>query len=146
MGIAEIIAKKRKKIYLGNLEAKRDWGHAKDYVNGIWKILQHKEADDFVLSTGKTHSVREFLETAFSCVNIEIKWKGKGLNEKGIDKNSGNVLVEINKQYYRPLEVHYLCGDSSKARKKLKWKCNISFKELVKEMITNDLRKQNVEL
>ena len=146
MGIAEIIAKKRRKIYLGNLEAKRDWGHAKDYVNGIWKILQHKEADDFVLSTGKTYSVREFLETAFSCVNIEIKWQGKGLNEKGIDKKSGSVLVEIDKQYYRPLEVHYLCGDSSKARKKLKWKCKISFKELVKEMIVNDLKKQNVKL
>ena len=81
------------------------------------KFFSTREADDFVLSTGKTHSVRHFLETAFSCVNIEIKWEGKGLNEKGIDKNSGNVLVEINKQYCRPLEVHYLCGDSSKARK-----------------------------
>ena len=85
MGIAEIIAKKEEKIYLGNLEAKRDWG-IKDYVNAN-NLLQHKEADDFVLSTGKTYSVKEFLETAFSCVNIEIKWQGKGLNEKGIDKN-----------------------------------------------------------
>ncbi len=146
MGIAEILAKKRSKIYLGNLEAKRDWGHAKDYVNGMWKILQYKKSDDFVLATGKTFSVRSFVETAFSFVNIDIAWKGNGVNEKGIDKKSGKVLVEIDKQYYRPLEVNYLCGDASKARKYLNWKCKISFKELIKEMIINDLKKYKIKL
>ncbi len=146
MGIAEILAKERKRIYLGNLEARRDWGHVKDFINGMWKILQYKIPEDFVLSTGKTYSVRHFVETAFSFVNIDIVWTGKGLNEKGINKKTGKILVEIDKKYYRPLEVHYLCGDSSKARKKLNWKCNISFKQLVKEMILNDLKKKKINL
>ena len=145
MGIAEIISKKRKKIYLGNLEAKRDWGHVKDYVNGIWKILQYKKPDDFVLATGKTYSVRDFVEAAFEVVDIKIKWIGKGLNEKGINQNNGKILVEIDKQYYRPLEVHYLCGDSTKAKKELSWKCNISFKTLVKEMVLNDLKRNRIK-
>ncbi len=146
MGISEILAKKRKKIYLGNLDSKRDWGHVKDYVDGMWKILQYKKPDDFILATGKTYSVRNFVETAFSFVNINIIWKGKGINEKGINKKSGKILVEIDKQYYRPLEVNHLCGDASKARAKLNWKCKISFRELVKEMITSDLKKNNIEL
>ena len=141
MGIAEIISKKRKKIYLGNLEAKRDWGHVKDYVNGIWKILQFRRPDDFVLATGKTYSVRDFVEAAFNVVDIKIKWIGSGLNERGINRENGSTLIEIDKQYYRPLEVHYLCGDAAKAKKYLNWKCNISFKTLVKEMVLNDLRK-----
>ncbi len=141
MGICEILAKKRKKIYLGNLDSKRDWGHVKDYVNGMWKILQYKKPDDFVLATGKTYSVRNFVETAFAFVNINIIWRGKGINEKGIDKKSGKILVEIDKQYYRPLEVNYLCGNASKARKKLNWRSKISFRELVKEMMTSDLKK-----
>ncbi len=146
MGIADIISKKRKKIYLGNLEAKRDWGHVKDYVNGIWKILQFKDADDFVLATGRTFSVRDFVEAAFNVVKIKIKWVGKGLNEKGINSANGSTLIEIDKQYYRPLEVNYLCGDASKAKKYLNWECTISFKELVKEMVLNDLRKAQVKL
>ena len=141
MGIAEIISKKRKKIYLGNLEAKRDWGHVKDYVNGIWKILQFRRPDDFVLATGKTYSVRDFVEAAFNVVDIKIKWIGNGLNERGVNRENGSTLIEIDKQYYRPLEVHYLCGDAAKAKKYLNWKCNISFKTLVKEMVLNDLRK-----
>ena len=146
MGIAEIISKKRKKIYLGNLEAKRDWGHVKDYVNGIWKILQFRRPDDFVLATGKTYSVRDFVEAAFNVVDIKIKWIGNGLNERGVNRENGSTLIEIDKQYYRPLEVHYLCGDATKAKKYLKWKCNISFKTLVKEMVLNDLRKAQVKL
>ena len=146
MGISEILANKRKKIYLGNLAAKRDWGHVKDYVNGMWKILQYKKADDFVLATGKAFSVKEFVQIAFSFAKIKIIWKGKGINEKGVDKKTGKILVEIDKQYYRPLEVHHLCGDSSKARKHLGWKCKISFRELVREMLLNDLKKKNIKL
>ena len=144
MGIADIIAKKRKKIFLGNLDAKRDWGHAKDFVEGIWKILQHHKPDDFVLSTGKTYSVRKFIEEAFSIVGIQIVWKGSGINETGIDRKSGKVLIKVDKRYYRPLEVDYLRGDSSKAHKELKWKCKISFKDLVKEMVLSDLKKNNI--
>ena len=146
MGISEILANQRKKIYLGNLAAKRDWGHVKDYVNGMWKILQYKKADDFVLATGKAFSVKEFVQIAFSFAKIKIIWKGKGINEKGVDKKTGKILVEIDKQYYRPLEVHHLCGDSSKARKHLGWKCKISFRELVREMLLNDLKKKNIKL
>ena len=146
IGISEILAKKRKRIYLGNLDAKRDWGHAKDYVVGMWKILQHTKPDDFVLSTGKTFSVREFVEIAFSFANVKIKWKGKGVNEMGLNSDNGEVLVKVDKQYYRPLEVDYLCGDSSKAKKILNWECKISFKQMVKEMLNNDLKRNNVKL
>jgi len=146
IGIAEILARKRSKIYLGNLDAKRDWGHAKDYVVGMWKILQHSKPDDFVLSTGEAFSVRQFVETAFSFVNIKIKWQGKGENEKGIDASSGKTLVKVDKQYYRPLDVNYLCGDSSKAKKALNWNCKFSFKDLVNEMVINDLKRNNIEL
>ncbi len=146
MGISEILSKKRKRIFLGNLDAKRDWGHARDFVIGIWKILQHKKPDDFVLSTGKTFSVRRFVEVAFSFVGVKIKWVGKGANEKGVDSRNGNVLVQVDKKYYRPLEVDYLCGDSKKAKKLLNWECKISFKELVKEMVFNDLKKNKIAL
>ena len=146
MGISEILVGKRNKIYLGNLNSQRDWGHVNDYVNGMWKILQHGVADDFVLATGKTFSVKSFVETAFSFANINIIWKGKGINEKGIDKESGETFVEIDKKYYRPLEVNRLCGDASKAKKILNWNCKISFKELVKEMMVNDLKKNNIKL
>ena len=139
IGISEIIKKKRKKIFLGNLDAKRDWGHAKDYVDGMWKILQYNKADDFVLATGETYSIRDFVEEAFSCVNIAITWKGKGLNEKGVNKKTNEILVEVDKAYYRPSDVNYLKGDASKAKKELGWNCNVSFKKLVKEMMENDL-------
>ena len=110
------------------------------------KILQYKKPEDFVLASGKAYSVREFVETAFSFAKINIIWKGKGINEKGIDKKTGKILIEIDKQYYRPLEVHHLCGDSTKAKKHLGWKCKISFKELVREMLINDLNKKNIKL
>ena len=119
---------------------------AKDYVVGMWKILQHSKPDDFVLSTGEAFSVRQFVETAFSFVNIKIKWQGKGENEKGIDASSGKTLVKVDKQYYRPLDVNYLCGDSSKAKKALNWNCKFSFKDLVNEMVINDLKRNNIEL
>jgi len=146
MGISDILAKKKKKLYLGNLDAKRDWGHARDFVEGIWKIMQFHKADDFVLSTGQTYSVRKFVELAFSIVGIKIDWVGDGLNEKGINTENKQTLIEINKKYYRPNEVDYLRGDSKKANKLLNWKCKISFKELVKEMVLSDLKKNKVSL
>ena len=146
MGISDILAKKKKKIYLGNLDARRDWGHARDFVEGIWKIMQFHKADDFVLSTGQTYSVRKFVELAFSIVGIKIHWIGNGLNEKGINVESKQTLIEINKKYYRPNEVDYLRGDSKKANKLLNWKCKITFKELVKEMVLSDLKKNKVDL
>ena len=127
------------KIYLGNLDAKRDWGHARDYVEGMWKILQQKKPDDFVLATGETHEVREFVELAFAEVGRTIVWKGKGVNEKGIDKKSGKVLVEIDPRYFRPTEVDLLLGDPTKAHKVLGWKHKTSFKGMVKEMVASDL-------
>ena len=146
MGISDILAKKKKKKYLGNLDARRDWGHARDFVEGIWKIMQFHKADDFVLSTGQTFSVRKFVELAFSIVGIKIHWIGNGLNEKGINIESKQTLIEINKKYYRPNEVDYLRGDSKKANKLLNWKCKITFKELVKEMVLSDLKKNKVDL
>jgi GDPmannose 4,6-dehydratase len=129
----------QEKIYLGNLDAKRDWGHAKDYVEGMWKILQQKKPDDFVLATGETHEVREFVELAFAEVGRSIKWKGKGVSEKGVDAKTGKVLVEIDPRYFRPTEVDLLLGDPSKARKILGWKHKTSFKTMVKEMVAADL-------
>ena len=142
--IAEIVAKKRKRIYLGNLDSCRDWGHAKDYVVGMWKILQHKVPDDFVLATGKTFSIRQFVEEAFTHVGKKIFWKGKGLNEKGYDSKNGEILIKIDKSYYRPLDVNYLRGNANKARKILNWHAKVTFKQLVKEMVTSDLKKLNV--
>ena len=127
-------------LYIGNLDAKRDWGHAKDYVEGMWKILQYKKPDDFILSTGKSYSVRDFIEEVFKFVDINIIWKGKGTEEKGYDSKTRQCLVEIDPKFFRPNEVPYLHGDSSKAKKLLKWKCKVTFKELVKEMMKNDLK------
>ena len=140
LGIANILKKKQKKLYLGNLNSIRDWGHAKDYVEGMWKILQHKEPDDFILSTGKSYSVRDFIEEAFKYVNINLTWKGKGNNEKGYDSKTKRCLVEIDPKFFRPNEVPYLHGDASKAKKLLKWKCKVTFKKLVEEMMRNDLK------
>ena len=144
LGISEILRKKRKFITLGNLDAKRDWGHAKDFVQGIWKILQHNSPDDFVLSTGNTHSVRKFVELAFSYVGIKINWIGKGYKEVGIDKENNEIRIKVSEKFYRPNEVEYLRGDSSKAKRLLKWSCKISFEELVKEMVLSDLKKNKV--
>lgn len=127
-------------LYLGNLDAKRDWGHARDYVEGMWRILQQAEPGDYVLATGETHSVREFVELAFAEIGKKIVWRGEGVNEEGVDATSGNVLVKIDPRYFRPTEVDMLQGDSSKARKVLGWTHKITFPELVKEMVAEDLK------
>ncbi len=128
----------QEKLYLGNLDAKRDWGFAKDYVEAMWLILQQENPDDYVIATGETHSVREFTELAFKEVGIDIIWKGKGSEEYGIDSITGKVLVEIDPRYYRPTEVEILIGDPSKAKEKLGWKPKIKLEELVKIMIKAD--------
>jgi GDPmannose 4,6-dehydratase len=138
-GLARIKLGIDDKIYLGNLDAKRDWGHAKDYVEGMWRMLQHKKPDDYVLATGKTRTVKEFVEESAKYFDFDIVWKGKGLNEKGIDRNTGKILIEIDPVYFRPSEVDLLVGDASKARKVLGWKPKITFKELVRVMCEHDL-------
>jgi GDPmannose 4,6-dehydratase len=126
-------------LYLGNLDAKRDWGHARDYVEGMWLMLQQPEPDDYVMATGKSYSVRDFAERAFACVGRTISWKGKGREEIGLDVKSGQVLIRVDPAYYRPTEVDHLLGDASKARVKLGWKPKITFDELVCEMVNADL-------
>ncbi|OXX82705.1 GDP-mannose 4,6 dehydratase [Paraclostridium benzoelyticum] len=127
------------KLYLGNMDAKRDWGHAKDYVEGMWRILQQDSPQDYVLAMNETHTVREFVELAFAELGYEIVWEGTGIDEKGIDKNTGKVLVEIDPRYFRPAEVELLWGDSTKARTELGWEPKYSFMDLVKEMVASDL-------
>lgn len=144
--VAMIKHGKQEKLFLGNLDAKRDWGHARDYVDAMWRILQHKEADDFVLSTGEMHSVREFVELAFRQVDIKIIWEDHGLDEKGINQATKKVLVEIDPIYFRPTEVDLLLGDSSKAYNLLGWKHHTGFQTLVKEMVESDLHvTRNIE-
>jgi GDPmannose 4,6-dehydratase len=126
------------RLYLGNLDAKRDWGHARDYVEGMWRILQQPTPDDYVLATGEMHSVREFVELAFAEVGRSIAWKGQGVEEVGIDAKSGQVLVAIDPRYFRPTEVDELLGDASKAHQKLGWRHKTTFKELVAEMVASD--------
>jgi len=128
------------KLFLGNLAARRDWGHARDYVEGMWLIVQQPEPDDYVLATGEDHSVREFVEKAFGCVGRTIQWSGSGLAEKGIDARDGRVLIEIDERYFRPTETDALLGDPSKARQKLGWHHKVSFDELVQEMVDADLQ------
>ncbi|XP_005101948.2 GDP-mannose 4,6 dehydratase [Aplysia californica] len=137
--VAKITLGQQKDLELGNLNAKRDWGHAKDYVEAMWLMLQAETPEDFVVATGETHSVREFVEAAFKCVGKTIEWEGKGVNEIGKDKESGNVLVKINPRYYRPTEVELLLGDPTKAKDKLKWETKYDFQMLVKEMVEADL-------
>ena len=129
----------QKKLYLGNLDASRDWGHARDYVEGMWRILQHREADDFVLATGETHTVREFVERAFAETGRTIAWRGTGVDEKGVDARSGETLVEIDPRYFRPTEVEFLLGDPAKAQRELGWRHTTSFADLVKDMLRSDL-------
>ncbi len=138
--IAAITLGLQDKLYLGNLDAKRDWGHAKDYVEGMWRIVQQDVSDDYVLATGEAHSVREFVELTFSEAGRTIEWRGKGVNEQGLDAKSGELLVEIDPRYFRPTEVDLLLGDPSKAHKILGWKHTTTFRQLVKEMYEMDLK------
>ncbi|SDD18915.1 GDP-mannose 4,6-dehydratase [Halanaerobium congolense] len=137
--VARIKKGKQDKIYLGNMNAKRDWGYAKDYVKMMWMMLQHETPEDYVIATGETHTVREFVEAAFSHVDVDIEWQGEGVDEKGIDKNTGKVLVEIDPKYFRPTEVDLLIGDPSKAKEELGWEPEVKFKELVQLMVQFDL-------
>ena len=144
-GLCEIKLKKKKILELGNLDSKRDWGFAGDYVEGMWKMLQHKKPDDYVLATNKTYSVRDFINLSCDCLKIKIKWVGKGQKEKAIDTLTNKIIVKINPKYYRPSEVHFLKGDYSKAKKILKWKPKILFKDLVKMMIEEDMKRLKSE-
>jgi len=137
--VAAIRAGIEKKLYIGNLDAKRDWGHARDYVQGMWMMLQQQRPDDYVLATGQAHSVREFVEGAFAVIGRKISWRGKDTDERGIDMQSGDVLVEVDPRYFRPTEVDVLVGDASKARQKLGWKHSVSFEQLVVEMVKSDI-------
>ncbi|MCC8431697.1 GDP-mannose 4,6-dehydratase [Reyranella aquatilis] len=137
--VAAIVQGKQQELLLGNLDARRDWGHAADYVEGIWRIVQHDVPDDFVLATGEAHSVREFVELAFREVGIDISWEGQGIGERGIDRKTGQTRIRVDARYFRPTEVDFLLGDPSKARRLLDWKHRISFQELVREMVEVDL-------
>ena len=137
--VASIAAGLEQKFYIGNLDAKRDWGHARDYVEGMWMILQQDEPDDYVLATGEAHSVRELVELAFGGVGRAIEWRGKGKEEVGLDKKTGKVLVEVDPAYFRPTEVDLLLGDPTKAHTKLGWKHRVSFADLITEMVQSDL-------
>jgi len=140
IALGNILKGKQDKLVLGNLDAKRDWGHAKDYVEGMWRILQHEQPEDFVLSTNEYHSVREFVEKSFALKGFKIEWKGEGVNEIGYDTYTGRELICISEKYYRPAEVEELLGDSTKARSKLGWKPKYTFDELVKEMVDEDCK------
>jgi len=143
-GLSRILAGKDNRLYLGNLDAKRDWGYAKDYVEGMWRMLQQKEPDDFILATGETHSVREFVEECAKILDIGLIWKGKGLKEEGYSQRLKKTIIKIDPKYFRPAEVDVLLGDPSKARKMLKWFPKTKFKDLVKIMLEHDLEKESI--
>jgi GDPmannose 4,6-dehydratase len=140
-GVAAIAHGLQNQLFLGNLDAMRDWGHARDYVEGMWLMLQQQEPDDYVLATGESHSVREFVEAAFAQVGRHIEWRGTGIEEVGMDKGSNQPLVSIDPRYFRPTEVEQLLGDPAKAKRKLGWSHRIGFKELVAEMMESDLQR-----
>jgi GDPmannose 4,6-dehydratase len=137
--VAAIYLGLQDRLYLGNLHAQRDWGHARDYVEGMWRILQQAAPDDYVLATGETHTVREFVERAFAEVDVAVRWKGSGVDERGFDAKTGKLLIEIDPAYFRPTEVDILLGDPTKAREKLGWRHKTTFSELVSEMVASDL-------
>ena len=141
MAVAAIKYGKKELLYVGNLDAERDWGHAKDYVEGMWMILQQNNPDDYVLATGKKYSVRTFIELAFQQIGIKIQWSGSGANEIGIDASTSKTVVKIDKKYFRPNEIDQLVGDPSKANTILGWKAKVSFEDLVKEMVKFDLKR-----
>jgi GDPmannose 4,6-dehydratase len=150
--VANIIAGRQRKLYLGNLEAKRDWGFAPEYVECQWLMLQQDRPDDYVIGTGESHSVKEFAEMAFNYAGVEIEWQGNGLDEKGIVRSltsssglrEGDVIVEIDPKYFRPAEVDYLLADASRASNKLNWKPRVTFQELVKIMVDADMELNGV--
>jgi len=139
LSLANILAGEQKKLILGNLNSKRDWGYAKDYVEGMWMALQQEKAEDYVFATGIQKSIREFVMEAFGICGFDIEWQGEGLEEKGIDRNSGRVLIEVDPKFFRPAEVDLLIGDASKAREKLGWEPRTPYNELVRIMVKNDL-------
>jgi GDPmannose 4,6-dehydratase len=136
--VAAIECGLQRTLYLGNLNAKRDWGHARDYVTGMWMILQQDDPDDYVLATGETHSVREFVEIAFAAIGRQIEWLGEGVNEHGIDVKTGETLVAVDPRHFRPTEVELLLGDPSKAHQRLGWRNRVTFSDLVEEMVQAD--------
>lgn len=138
--VAKISLNQLEYFELGNLDSKRDWGHAKDYVEAMWLMLQHNEPQDFVVATGETHSVREFVEAAFAVIGRKIEWKGDGVNEIGIESGTNITRVKINPKYFRPTEVDLLLGDSTKAQQTLGWKPKVTFDELVKDMVKSDIQ------
>jgi len=135
----------QEKLYIGNLDAVRDWGHAKDYVEGMWLILQQEKPDDYVLASGESHSVREFIECAFSEIGEKIEWRGKGIKEVGFGIKSNKIMIEVDSRYFRPTEVNSLLGDATKAKKNLGWQATTKFTDLVKEMVSEDLKIIDVE-
>ena len=141
--VSEIAKNKREFFTLGNLNAKRDWGSAKDYIESMWLMLKAKKPSDYVIATGKSFSVKHFVEEAFKHINIKIGWRGKGLKEVGFDKKTNKILIKVDPVYFRPTDVNELRGDASKAKRELKWKPKTSFKELVKEMMVSDLEEIN---
>ncbi len=143
--VAAIDAGYNDTLYLGNLDSQRDWGHARDYVEGMWRIVQHPEPDDFILATGEAHSVRKFVERAFAEVGRSVVWRGSGLDEVGLDERSGQILVKVDPRYFRPTEVDLLLGDASKARSKLGWAPTCTFSELVKEMVAAEVAKLKLQ-
>ncbi len=144
-GLARILAGKDDCLYLGNIDAKRDWGYAKDYVEGMWRMLQQDKPEGIVLATGETHTVREFIEESYKTAKIDLRWKGKKEKEVGIDRKTGKAIIKIDKRYYRPAEVEMLLGNPSKAKKVLDWKPATKFKDLVRIMMEADLKKQGVK-
>ena len=141
VAVANIVLGQQEKLLLGNLDSKRDWGYAPEYVEGMWRILQAEQADDYVLATNETHTVKEFVEEAFNVLGEEITWKGKGINEVGILKSTNKEVVAIDSRYFRPTEVDILIGNPAKAKEKLGWTPKTTFKELVKIMVTSDFNK-----
>lgn len=141
IAVANIMAGKQEKLSLGNMDAKRDWGFAGDYVEGMWRILQQDKPGDYVLATNETHTVREFVELAFAEVGVTVEWKGTGVEEKGYDKATGKLLVDVNPEFFRPAEVEFLWGDASKAERELGWKREVSFPQLVQMMVDEDMKK-----